>query len=131
MSAKRIGRICEAANALDGDLIVLLGDYAAGMHLVTGYVHSKDWSKAMSILRAPLGVHAIMGNHNWWEDLTAQGAGGMSASMYMQTRRGGWKRTATPSGWPGSRTSSPRGPASDGAANPSSGSTTSTARWRW
>lgn len=76
MSAKRIGRICEAANALDGDLIVLLGDYASGMNLVTGYVHSNDWSKAMSILRAPLGVHAIMGNHDWWEDLTAQGAGG-------------------------------------------------------
>lgn len=76
MSAERIGRICEAANALEGDLIVLLGDYAAGMNLVTGHVHSRDWSKAMSVLQAPLGVHAIMGNHDWWADLAAQEAGG-------------------------------------------------------
>lgn len=76
MSAARIGRICEVANSLEGDLIVLLGDYAAGMNLVTSYVHSENWSRAMSVLRAPLGVHAIMGNHDWWEDLSAQMAGG-------------------------------------------------------
>ena len=72
MSAERIARICQTANDLGGDIIVLLGDYASGMNLVTDYVHSEDWSKSLSILNAPLGVHAIMGNHDWWEDLTAQ-----------------------------------------------------------
>ncbi|OSJ19986.1 metallophosphoesterase, partial [Bradyrhizobium canariense] len=39
-------------------------------------VHSNEWSKALATLKAPLGVHAIMGNHDWWEDRTAQKNGG-------------------------------------------------------
>lgn len=76
MSARRIASICERANDLGGDVTVLLGDYASGMNLVTRYVHSSEWSKALATLRAPLGVHAIMGNHDWWEDRTAQKSGG-------------------------------------------------------
>ncbi|MQV44627.1 metallophosphoesterase [Sinorhizobium medicae] len=76
MSTRRITSICERANALGGDVTVLLGDYAAGMNLVTRYVHSNEWSKALATLKAPLGVHAIMGNHDWWEDRTAQKNGG-------------------------------------------------------
>ena len=72
MSARRIKAICDHANTLEGDLIVLLGDYAAGMSTVTDYVHSQDWARAMSGLSAPLGVHAILGNHDYWEDRTFQ-----------------------------------------------------------
>lgn len=72
MSASRIAAICHRANELEGDITVLLGDYAAGMNMVTQYVHSSQWSKALATLQAPLGVHAIMGNHDWWEDRTAQ-----------------------------------------------------------
>jgi hypothetical protein len=77
MSVSRIRRIVDVTNALDADIIVMLGDYGAGHHWVTGWVESKDWSAALSGLRAPLGVHAILGNHDWWEDRTAQknGAG--------------------------------------------------------
>ncbi len=76
MSADRIASICAYANTLGGDVTVLLGDYATGMNMVTRYVHSNEWSKAFSTLTAPLGVHAILGNHDWWEDRTAQQAGG-------------------------------------------------------
>ncbi|WEX76948.1 metallophosphoesterase [Sinorhizobium numidicum] len=76
MSANRIASICARANDLGGDITVLLGDYTSGMNLVTRYVHSSEWSKALATLRAPLGVHAIMGNHDWWEDRTAQQNGG-------------------------------------------------------
>ncbi|PDT40112.1 MULTISPECIES: metallophosphoesterase [Sinorhizobium] len=76
MSARRIASICKRANELDGDVTVLLGDYASGMNWVTRYVHSSEWSKALSMLEAPLGVHAVMGNHDWWEDRTAQKTGG-------------------------------------------------------
>ncbi|NRP69856.1 3',5'-cyclic adenosine monophosphate phosphodiesterase CpdA [Ensifer psoraleae] len=76
MSTKRIASICAQANDLGGDVTVLLGDYASGMNLVTRYVHSSEWSKALATLKAPLGVHAIMGNHDWWEDRTAQKNGG-------------------------------------------------------
>ncbi|KRD51380.1 MULTISPECIES: metallophosphoesterase [Sinorhizobium/Ensifer group] len=76
MPAGRIASICRQANALGGDVTVLLGDYAAGMNFVTRYVHSSEWAKALATLSAPLGVHAVMGNHDWWEDKTAQKNGG-------------------------------------------------------
>ncbi len=76
MSAARIASICSFANELGGDITLLLGDYVSGMNLVTRYVHSSEWSKALATLKAPLGVHAIMGNHDWWEDRTAQTNGG-------------------------------------------------------
>lgn len=72
MSAERIKDICDRANTLEADVILLLGDYVSGMNLVTDYVHSSDWSKAMAGLGAPLGVHAVMGNHDYWEDLSFQ-----------------------------------------------------------
>jgi uncharacterized protein len=75
MNAERIRSIVETTNSLGADLIVLLGDYSAGHHFVLGGVHSDDWSLALSALKAPLGVHAILGNHDWWDDKTAQAAG--------------------------------------------------------
>lgn len=66
MSAERVRGIAEAANALAPDLIVLLGDFNAGHRLVTGPVTPAAWSDALSVLRAPLGAYAILGNHDWW-----------------------------------------------------------------
>lgn len=75
MSADRIRHVVDVTNELRPDIIVLMGDYCAGHRWVTGWVHSRDWSAALSGLRAPLGVHAILGNHDWWEDHTAQRLG--------------------------------------------------------
>ena len=75
MTVDRIRGIVDATNSLGADIIVLLGDYGAGHHWVTSWVESKDWSEALSGLRAPLGVHAVLGNHDWWEDRTAQKSG--------------------------------------------------------
>ncbi|KAA3517543.1 metallophosphoesterase [Agrobacterium vitis] len=72
MPAERIARICEHANTLGGDVILLLGDYMSGMKLVTGVVPPEQWSKALSVLKAPYGVHAVCGNHDWWQDTEAQ-----------------------------------------------------------
>ena len=72
MPASRIASICRQANNLGGDVTVLLGDYAAGMNFVTRYVDSSEWATSLATLTAPLGVHAVMGNHDWWEDKTAQ-----------------------------------------------------------
>lgn len=76
MGLERIHSICDFTNQQKPDVILLLGDYVAGMTLVTGHIHSKDWSKALAELNAPLGVHAVMGNHDWWEDRIAQKRGG-------------------------------------------------------
>ncbi|XUY26231.1 metallophosphoesterase [Agrobacterium sp. rho-8.1] len=72
MPAERIAKICDYANTLGGDVMLLLGDYMSGMKLVTGVVPPEDWAKALSGLKAPQGVHAVCGNHDWWQDLEAQ-----------------------------------------------------------
>jgi predicted MPP superfamily phosphohydrolase len=66
MPAERVRDIAIAANALAPDLIVLMGDFNAGHRFVTGPVMPAAWADALSVLRAPLGVYAILGNHDWW-----------------------------------------------------------------
>jgi predicted MPP superfamily phosphohydrolase len=72
MPAERIRAIAKRTNALNPDIIVLLGDFAASHKLKTRSVAPEEWAEALSVLRAPLGVHAILGNHDWWDDLAAQ-----------------------------------------------------------
>ncbi len=72
MTLERIEKIVSATNALNADIILLLGDYVSGMRLVTKRVPPDEWSAAFTGLKAPLGVHAILGNHDWWEDAEAQ-----------------------------------------------------------
>jgi predicted MPP superfamily phosphohydrolase len=72
MSVARIGEIVARANALEPDLHLLLGDFEAGHRWLTRRVPAAEWAAALSPLRAPLGVHAILGNHDWWDDHHAQ-----------------------------------------------------------
>lgn len=64
----RIQRIVDEANALKPDLILLLGDFLAGMRFKTSHVAPDVWSALLAKLKAPLGVHAVLGNHDWWDD---------------------------------------------------------------
>jgi len=66
MPVSRIREIAQVANALSPDLIALLGDFAAGTLLASGPVTPQQWGEALSELKAPLGVHAVLGNHDWW-----------------------------------------------------------------
>src|SRR6185295_2351099 len=75
MSLERIEGIVERTNALNPDLIVMLGDYVAGHRRVTRTIPASEWAGVLGGLRAPLGVHAILGNHDWWDDKTAQREG--------------------------------------------------------
>ena len=72
MSLERIAAIVDRTNSLDADLIVLLGDYVAGHRHVTRIIPAAEWAPVLGGLRAPLGVHAILGNHDWWDDKTVQ-----------------------------------------------------------
>ena len=72
MSLKRIQAIVERANALGADIIVMLGDYVAGHRHVTRTIPAGEWASVLAGLRAPLGVHAILGNHDWWDDKAVQ-----------------------------------------------------------
>jgi predicted MPP superfamily phosphohydrolase len=75
MPAERISAIAERTNELKPDMIVLLGDFAASHKFKTRSVAPEAWAEALSVLKAPLGVHAILGNHDWWDDLAAQRLG--------------------------------------------------------
>jgi len=75
MSPRRIGEICNQANALGGDMILLLGDFLSGMRIKTGHVAPEDWARELARLSAPLGVHAVLGNHDWLDDPGAMAAG--------------------------------------------------------
>jgi uncharacterized protein len=75
MSLEHIEAIVERTNALDADIIVMLGDYVAGHRQVTRFIPAGEWASVLAGLRAPLGVHAILGNHDWWEDKTVQREG--------------------------------------------------------
>jgi predicted MPP superfamily phosphohydrolase len=75
MSLDRIEAIVDRTNALNADLIVMLGDYVAGHRRVTRVIPASEWAPVLGGLRAPLGVHAILGNHDWWDDKTAQREG--------------------------------------------------------
>ncbi len=66
MSAARVREIALATNALAPDLIVLMGDYNGGHRFVSGVVTPAAWGDALAVLRAPLGVYGILGNHDWW-----------------------------------------------------------------
>jgi hypothetical protein len=65
MPVARIARIADIANALAPELIVLLGDFSGGTVLASR-VMPEQWGEALSRLKAPLGVYAILGNHDWW-----------------------------------------------------------------
>ena len=66
MPVSRIRSICELANSLSPDLTVVLGDFNAGHNFVTAAVLPEQWAEALTELEAPLGVYAILGNHDWW-----------------------------------------------------------------
>ena len=75
MSLERIEAIVDRTNALRPDITVMLGDYVAGHHHVTRKIPASEWAPVLGGLKAPLGVHAILGNHDWWDDRTAQREG--------------------------------------------------------
>jgi predicted MPP superfamily phosphohydrolase len=75
MSLERIGAIVERTNALHADVIVMLGDYVAGHRHVSRAIPAREWASVLAGLKAPLGVHAILGNHDYWDDKTVQREG--------------------------------------------------------
>lgn len=57
--------ICAEINRLEPDLVLLLGDYVNLMPLFGGRVPPETIAEVFSTLVAPLGVHAVLGNHDW------------------------------------------------------------------
>lgn len=71
MDAARLGRIVDQVNALHPDIVLLAGDFIAGHGERNGREDSRSLVAPLSRLRAPLGVVAVPGNHDWWTDPVA------------------------------------------------------------
>lgn len=76
---ERVKQIVARTNALSPDAVLLLGDYVPSFGMQKwarrvggGLVEPDDWAGELGKLRAPLGVHAVLGNHDWWQDRQAQ-----------------------------------------------------------
>lgn len=69
MGRERIRAVVDTANLQGSDLVVLLGDYFATHSFITEIVPPEVWSAELGRLRAPLGVYAILGNHDWWNQV--------------------------------------------------------------
>lgn len=63
---EKLAEIVRRTNALKPDLIVLLGDYLNMSNRLGGYVPPENIAEVLSQLSAPLGVHAVLGNQDWW-----------------------------------------------------------------
>jgi len=76
MNTARLERIVRRVNTLDADLVVLLGDYVAG-HAPKAERTPDEQARiesglgVLAALNAPLGVVAVIGNHDVWYDRTA------------------------------------------------------------
>lgn len=65
----QVRRVVDRTNELGCDLVVLLGDYIATHRFVTERVPHAAWAGELQRLSAPLGLWAILGNHDWWHDI--------------------------------------------------------------
>ncbi len=74
MSIERLEDIVKQTNSLGADAILLLGDYVVGHRLgkYSTHVTVGTWATVLAKLHAPLGVHAVLGNHDWWDEDTVQ-----------------------------------------------------------
>ena len=72
MSLDRWKRIIEAANHLQPDMHLLMGDYLASHPFNTGRETFEDAAAAATQLQSPLGTYSVLGNHDWWEDKELQ-----------------------------------------------------------
>ena len=71
MDEARIEHIVVRTNALSPDMVLLSGDFGPSCRLVTRVLPHADVARRLAGLRAPLGVYASNGNHDWWEDREA------------------------------------------------------------
>jgi uncharacterized protein len=69
MPLPNVQRIVDTANALKSDVIVMLGDYIARYRFAVERIPDPVWAAELARLQAPLGVWAILGNHDWWYDV--------------------------------------------------------------
>jgi predicted MPP superfamily phosphohydrolase len=92
MDAGRLERIVDQVNRARPDLVLIAGDFVEGHDPMAGKAYAAGLAGPLSRLRAPLGVIAVLGNHDHWTSpgaiLTALEAAHVSVLMNEAARRG-------------------------------------------
>jgi predicted MPP superfamily phosphohydrolase len=65
---RAVGRVVAAINRTRPDLIALLGDYIDPEVILGDPVEPEAVAERLAKLQAPLGVFAVLGNHDWMND---------------------------------------------------------------
>ena len=68
MPPTRLARIVEQVNALRPDIVLIAGDMVSDKRVSTRRYEFGEAVEPLRGLRAPLGVFAVMGNHDHWRD---------------------------------------------------------------
>lgn len=63
-----LGELVENVNRAKPDLILLPGDFVIRGVLGGSFVAPEDFAPVLSKLDAPMGLYAVLGNHDWWFD---------------------------------------------------------------
>jgi predicted MPP superfamily phosphohydrolase len=64
----KLERVVETINAAKPDIVVLLGDYVIQDVVGGRFIEPEVFAEKLKALRAPGGVVAVLGNHDWWYD---------------------------------------------------------------
>lgn len=65
---EKLRELVSATNERKPDLVVLLGDFVIQDVVGGRFVPPESIAQELARLRAPLGVVAVLGNHDWWLD---------------------------------------------------------------
>jgi predicted MPP superfamily phosphohydrolase len=87
MPPERLRRIVDRINALRPDLVLIAGDLVSDRRLSTRRYPLREAVAPLAALRAPLGVVAVLGNHDHWRDATAARAALRSAAVMVLDNR--------------------------------------------
>ncbi|UPT72817.1 MAG: metallophosphoesterase [Elusimicrobiota bacterium] len=68
VGADKLRGLVRRVNAAEADAIVLLGDYVIDSVVGGTFMTPEDLAEILADLKAPLGVYAVLGNHDWWLD---------------------------------------------------------------
>lgn len=68
VDAKAITRVRETVDAWKPDLVLIAGDLLVGHEVGATFVPPDEAAAMLKGWRAPLGVWAVLGNHDWWVD---------------------------------------------------------------
>src|SRR5262245_36102011 len=70
MLLPHVQQVIDTANGLKSDLIVLLDDYIARYRFKNERLPEGQLAAELARLEAPLGVWSILGNHDWWYEIS-------------------------------------------------------------